>query len=178
MQTEPYHDCGIELSPGDFKTIIDFMESESIDLRLHDEGLKIMDGRRYGFISLGTVHDTIKNLPEEAKNKTWKLKLSELKSMAACISADVPYYERLLLEFEAEMDDFETFVGNLRKSDWQSKQDLKTASREYREMCLEKIRIQSHIPCFGCFLYSGGIEFYMDLNEFTCTVGMFMSEVA
>ena len=157
---EPYNTTGIELSAGDFRKAIDFLDGD-IEIVIDREGLKLRSGPKRSTVTFSDSVDA--EVPPSEKK--WILDHDSLSSIAKLIPDDTSYWESLSGGMELDLEHYE--MRNLpRKADWKSHVDLWCSDSVYREMRSEHSKAKCHIPSLGCFLHPDKIELYLSFNDY------------
>jgi hypothetical protein len=160
-------DKGYNISPGEFKLVVDAIETWPVSITFtttNCNSIKVeSDYKKIFEIAFSETFDdeTIEILKKCSWTSGWALK-----TIAAMIPKDTLLFENERDEIDYQIDQFESFIGNIRGSDtWKAKQDLWIKNREYRELKANFDRIKAHIPEVGVFISEDDLEFYLSFDN-------------
>jgi hypothetical protein len=158
-------DSGKELSAGEFKLVVDNIKAWPILIsftEVNTHALKFETEKLvYEVAFLGTFKEEDVT---ELKKCVWQGNES-LKTISSMIPDDTLLRERQRDEIASQVEDFETFIGYIRKDgDWKAKQDLWIKNKEYRELTAKLHDFRAIVPALGVMIDADKLEFYLSFD--------------
>lgn len=161
---EAYNDHGLELSAGDFQKIMEFLDTDDVEISICEiSGIKFKsrNTKKNEIVKMGIVNfATFCDATSIPAKKTWILDYDSLKSIAKLIPDDVSYWENLANSMMYDIDQYERRHLPTNPN-WESDEKLFDEDPVYRKMKLEYQKAICHVPSLGCFLFPNSVEFYL-----------------